>query len=412
MQPVIFTVPWINMAVPGYGLMLMLAFLGSIAWAARRAAKSGANPDVILNCGFVALVAGILGARIMFVARRWDAFAAAGGPLDIAFAILNVTRGGLEYYGGFIGATVCVVLYLVLWKHSLRWYMDIIAPSAAMGLAIGRLGCFLNGCCWGGVCDLPWAVSFPYGSSPMVEQWRDGLPGMALRQELIYRDDRGILAPLSREAIEADDAELAAAQRAHSAAARLRGVRSLLGHATDANERAELQRKAAQLEAELAEARKEFGQRHSAVGCGHAPAEHQHVDVLRQMERYGVTAGQLRSWAERQRSLRVHPTQLYSTVAAGVLALLLAAVYWRRRRDGQVLCLLLVLEPPARFLIEDLRVDNPVDTLWVLTISQGIALGLTVVGLLGLVALRRLPPRSPRAKVWVEPEAQGTRGRA
>ena len=85
MKPVLFTIPGINWDVPSYGLMLMLGLFVSIWWAARRAMKSRANPDVILNCGFIAIFAGVVGCRAMYVFHYWDAqFANRGGFIETA----------------------------------------------------------------------------------------------------------------------------------------------------------------------------------------------------------------------------------------------------------------------------------------------------------------------------------------
>ena len=139
MHPVLFTIPGINLSVPAYGFMMMLGFLTAILWAAYRAQRSGANPDVVLNCGFIALIGGVAGARAMYVVHYWDQFALRGSPGQIIWGILNVSEGGLEFYGGFIAATLGVLLYMVLWKHSLRWYVDITAPSAMLARAFAPL---------------------------------------------------------------------------------------------------------------------------------------------------------------------------------------------------------------------------------------------------------------------------------
>lgn len=389
MYPTIFTIPWINRPIPGYGLMLMIAFLLAIIWATRRALRSGANPDVILNCGFIALIAGVVGCRAMYVAHYWDQFAGRAHWLDLVWSVIDISRGGMEFYGGFILATVCVVGYLVLWKHSLRWYLDIIAPSAALGLAIGRIGCFLNGCCYGGVCHLPWAVRFPFSSPAAIEHWKARLPGAELPQELLVFGENGLVAPIFRESIAASDAQIARAEQREAALrSQWEELRRRLAAATAATDRQRLEREEERLRARLESARRELG------------------DVRAQINRYHLTAAQLRAMAAAHRSLPVHPTQLYSTVAAGLLAALLSAVYWRRTRDGQVICLLLTLEPPTRWVLELIRTDNPVDTLRIFTISQFLAVLLTAAGLTGWLMLRRMPARSPRARRWEPPEEE------
>lgn len=417
MQPILFTIPGLNIAVPAFGVALMVGLLAAVLWAANRAQKSGANPDVVLNCAFIALIAGVVGCRAMFVVHYWDReFAQYTNVIDQFWAVLNITRGGLEYYGGFILATIVTVGYLVLWKHSLRWYLDIIAPSAALGLAIGRVGCLLNGCCWGGVCEAPYAITFPKGSTPAVMQWRAAEEGAELREEAIYfYPTVGIATPVGRESLLASDADLAAAAGARHIADELQLAESERKRTTDPARRRELEAQVQRLGAALGEARRAVAAP-GQVGCGVAaqPADVLYNDALEQMEKYGVSAQQLRDWSKP--SLPVHATQVYSSITALLLALLLNAVYYRRTRDGQVIFLLLTIEPVSRYLLETIRADNPLDT-FSFTISQFLAIGITAVGLIGLAALRALPARSPHAKTWEPPEPQrekskGTRATA
>ena len=232
----------------------------------------------------------------------------------------------------------------------MRWYFDILAPSAAIGLAFGRLGCLLNGCCWGGVCELPWAMRFPFGANATTQHWQQKLPGAGIREELIFihTDEKhgySISAPITREILTARAEDI--------------------------------------------------------------PRKPQYTDIRTQMEKYGLTFEELRALAKQHHSLPVHPTQLYSFITAALIAFLLNAVYWRRTRDGQVICALLLIQPLSRWFIEVIRADNPIDTMG-FTVSQFLAICMTVLGLVGLLVLRRMPPRSPRAQPWEPPEEEPT----
>jgi phosphatidylglycerol:prolipoprotein diacylglycerol transferase len=387
MRPVIFTIPGIGWEVPGYGLMLMLGLFVSIWWAARRALKSGGSPDVILNCGFIAIVAGVVGARAMYVIHYWDQFRAHGNALQVALAVIDVRKGGLEFYGGFILTTVCSLAWLRFWeKVSLRWYLDIIAPSAALGLAIGRIGCLLNGCCFGSTTNLPWAIRFPFGSSVCVHQWQDELPGAGLRKELLYVDkDTSVTMPLTREFLYVSDARLDATAKIHR---EWTTCQAQLGASDDPIERDRLRARITALERDGGSDLRRFG------------------PVCSNMEAYGLDGAQMHAVAASYHTLPVHPTQPYSTITALLIAFLLNALYWRRTRDGQVICTLLLIEPVSRWLLEVIRADNPIDTIGMFTISQFLALCMTVAGLIGLLILRRLPPRSPRARIWEPPEEE------
>ncbi len=75
--------------------------------------------------------------------------------------VLKFTEGGLVVYGSLIGAGLAFLVYCKKHKLPMLKLADIIAPSLVIGLAFGRSGCLLNGCCYGGVCDKPWAITFP-----------------------------------------------------------------------------------------------------------------------------------------------------------------------------------------------------------------------------------------------------------
>ncbi len=398
MIPVLWEIPGLGWSLPGYGVALMIGFLVSIWWGAKRALRSGANPDVVLNCGFLALFGGVVGSRVMYVWHYWDQFARRD---DLLWALLDVRKGGLEVYGGVLLVVVSVLIYLRLWKHSIRWYLDIIAPSAALGMGIGRIGCFLNGCCWGGMCELPWSVQFPYGSNAARQHWIERRPGADLPKELVFVSPQALLPdgsaaqPISRELLNWDvsDADIArAVEREQALAAEIAGLRQQEAQAATAEEKNQLRARAQALQ------RKQVS----------LP----YYDIRVQMKRYGVTSAELRAMAVEYRSLSVHPVQLYSTVTLLVLAAFLNALYWQRRFDGQVICVFLLVEPLTRWALEVLRADNPVDTLGMFTISQGIGVGMSAMGLLGLVYLRTRSPRSHRAVKWEPPEEEGAPAKA
>lgn len=386
MLPVLFRIPGLNIPVPGYGFMLMLGFLLGIMWAVRRGMKSGADPDVILNCGFIALIAGVIGCRVMYVVHYWDKFTVYEDMGRRIFAIIDVRQGGLEFYGGFILTALCILIYLRFWGHSVRWYLDIMAPSAALGLAFGRVGCFLNGCCWGAVCTMPWAVQFPYGSNAQYIQFVDKAPGATLPPELTVSIGGKQPAVIPLADFSADEAKLAAARKADN----------------DAVEKCVALKR--RIDASLDEAAlTTMTTRYKNMLKGLATGNTRYLAMRHQIARHGVTLDQIKTMAKEYWSLPVHPTQLYSSINALLIALLLNAWYWRRTRDGQVVCLLFAIQPVTRWLLEVIRADNPHDTLGGFTISQGIAIGMLIVSVTCMIFLRKLPPRSRRAKIW-DPE--------
>src|SRR5882672_4359887 len=139
--------------------MMALAFLTGLWTASRRGRRDGVPPERVLDLGPWLIIGAILGARTLYVISYWhEQFA--GKPIS---EIFMVQHGGLVYYGGLIGASLAFALYarlkaLPIWKGA-----DILAPSVALGYVFGRIGCLLNGCCYGRVCELPWAIHFPQG---------------------------------------------------------------------------------------------------------------------------------------------------------------------------------------------------------------------------------------------------------
>ncbi len=200
--------------------------------------------------------------------------------------------------------------------------------------------------------------------------------------------------PISRESIAATDAELVSADKVLN---QLRPLRDQYENARDAAERT-------RIEAEIRKVLKSAESQRGGLRCAADPGARN--DIVSTMSKYDLSAAQMRDLAAQHRSLPVHPTQIYSTITAGLIALLLNALYWRRSRDGQVILLLLTIEPVSRYVLEILRADNPVDSLGTFTISQALAIGMLIFGVGGLLILQKMAPRSRIAKIWVpEPEA-------
>lgn len=137
-----------------YGFMIASAFMLGLWLALRQAAREGLPKEKITDIGFYALFSGIIGARIFFIATNWPLFS--GHPLDM----IKIWEGGLVFYGGVIFALPTVLWYAKKQGLQLWQTVDVWAPSIAVGHAIGRLGCFSAGCCYGLPADLPWAVTF------------------------------------------------------------------------------------------------------------------------------------------------------------------------------------------------------------------------------------------------------------
>jgi len=146
------------LTVHWFGVMIALAFLAGMWTAGRRAPHAGIAGELIADLVVPwLLLGGVLGARVLYIATYWrDSFA--GQPW---WEIFMIQRGGLVFYGGLIGASLACIIFARVKKLPLWRLADIFAPSVALGSMFGRIGCMLNGCCYGRACDLPWAIRFP-----------------------------------------------------------------------------------------------------------------------------------------------------------------------------------------------------------------------------------------------------------
>ncbi len=174
----LFTIPLLNLPVYGYGLMLVLGVWASAELSKYLANRLGMNGDDFVTLCLVALVSGVVGARVSHILENLGTYTDPGrSAWDNFTAAINITSGGLTFYGGFIMATFVAIGFGKLKGIPIRLGMDVIAPCLMFGLAFGRIGCLLNGCCWGQVCDrdeVPWAITFPYASPPYQEHFEDG----------------------------------------------------------------------------------------------------------------------------------------------------------------------------------------------------------------------------------------------
>jgi phosphatidylglycerol:prolipoprotein diacylglycerol transferase len=260
----LFEVPAIGLRVPSFGVMLLLACVGALGLTAWRARREKLNPESVFELAIWLMGGGFIGARLLYVVAHPESIR---GLTDI----LRLWQGGIVFYGCIIGGLIGSLIYWYRHPFPFRPMADAVAPGLVLGAAVGRIGCFLNGCCYGSVTHQPWALTFPAGTLPWGRHVQDGL----------------------------------------------------------------------------------------------IPQSASH-------------------------SLPVHPTQLYS-LADGLLILALLTVFYpRRRRDGEVMALLMVTYPVTRFTVECFRGDEPA-LLAGMTLSQWISVVLFVAGLAVWCYLSVLP---------------------
>lgn len=144
--------------VHAYGAALALSFLLGSFWVTSRSRKLGYRDDHMMELFWWILISALIGSRVYYAFQHADDFN------DDFLGIFKIWGGGLTQYGGVIGALLIGGLYIRSRSWPWREVVDLIAPTLALGEAITRIGCFLNGCCFGKLCELPWAVTYPAGA--------------------------------------------------------------------------------------------------------------------------------------------------------------------------------------------------------------------------------------------------------
>ena len=359
MRQVLYKIPWVEIPVFGYGVMLVVAMLVCTELAARRAVRNGGDRDTIGDLSLWLFLFGILGARIFFFLQYPD-------QLTHWYKFPAIWEGGLVIYGAVIGAFVTLLVFAKRRRIRPLWLMDVIAPSVALGIALGRLGCLFNGCCYGDYCDHAWSFRFPPASPPyvrMVERGHQSRLGF-----YVVPEDRRVLfvAPDSdaeRQGLRVGDEVVAIDGRRVDNRRDLAEALLASGLDDPMNQAAS------------------SGNPFVSLGVT-APIE---VTVLRDGEETTLSIG-------RPRSLPIHPTQVYSSITGFLLFLVLTALYPLRRRDGAVAAWCGMLYAIGRFLVEFLRYDEA-PILLGMTISQSISVLVFLAGAGVWLAIRRGPVR-------------------
>lgn len=340
--------------VPGwplhsYGLMLVVAFYSAYFLSRWTAKKEGIEPSRMMDILLVAVVLGIVGSRALFVIQYSDQISGFGD-------LFAIWRGGLVFYGGLITAVVGLAIY-VRWKKLPVWRIaDAAAPAIMLGLAFGKVGCFLNGCCFGGVCNerFQLAVRFPrFVSSTDGSGCSCKVQGPGAATYLVDADGQW-------HGIEAG--------HGGSRLVRREDLKARLDANPDAWRHTSVH---------WVRARAIPDGRVAYDTIAGSPALLQHL--VQYPGRIGPDA---------ERSLPVHPSQLYMAVSASAICGILLLLRRWRHRPGEVFALMALLYAVVRFIDEWFRDDtNPV--LWNLTISQVISIGVFAFGV-GALAWFRL----------------------
>jgi phosphatidylglycerol:prolipoprotein diacylglycerol transferase len=318
MYPELFEIPFIHVTIKSYGLMMVIGFLAAVTIIRRLSRNITPDSRLITNAALYSLIAGIVGARLFYVIHYYNHFR------ENPFSTFFVWQGGLELIGGVILSITIIFLYLLYHKLPVRQYLDILAIGLMLALVFGRIGCFLNGCCFGEPTKLPWGIRFPYNSFAYISQI----------------------------------------------------------NANPQRNRPEPQ---------LNLPRQDYQSYTDADGRWYPKP----LNDLTEEQKKEVTKG-------KYRCLPVHPTQLYSSLKAAILCIVLY-LFWRRSqqagksktnklftKSGYTFGLMFILYGIARFFMEYLRDDNPFEHDWWAiykggTISQNLGIYMTIFGIVLLM---------------------------
>ena len=189
-----------HVPVFGYGAMLVAGVLSSGWVASKRAPLADADPKFAQEMAVWIVLSGVVGARLFHLIQyHGPVYRDCKSLADFVKASVMLPDGGLVLYGGII---LAILTYFAMCRtnriNPLR-FGDAVVPAVFVGIAFGRLGCFLNGCCFGNACELPWAVTFPQGSVPWTALMNrgflapDAAQTMSLHPTQLYSTINGVV---------------------------------------------------------------------------------------------------------------------------------------------------------------------------------------------------------------------------
>jgi len=364
MQQVLFRIPiplpglGLPNGIPiyGFGAMLFVAFILCTWLAGRRAQKEGVGRELIQDLAMWLLLGGLIGARLSSVLL--EGIRTGKVDMNLFWQFFRIWDGGLILYGSIIGGIIAYFLayYFVIRRRNVStWKMaDIIAVAVVVGIGVGRIGCYLNGCCYGGVAcpSCQFQAHFPLSSPPRFALVHDGYQTPA-GFTIEPTDDAALV-----KAVEPDSEAAAAGLKTGDAIVAIRNFR-------------------ASGDTEAITSRDSINNAFAA-------------DWPRGKNSLELTvkrAGQEIELAKiAPKTLGLHPTQLYETISMLLLFFLLTAYWPFRRRDGEVAALMMFCYGLHRSLNELLRDDaRPV------AFEKYISIFLIVAGLVLFIYRRRTP---------------------
>ena len=152
--------------IRSFGVGLALSFLLGVIYVKKVCQRDGRSFEPMLTYAYIMIFGGVVGARLSYVVLHWSDFSHNLLSIFNPFHSGQFGIAGLNLYGGILLAIGGSFAYALYKGHHILDIFDYYAPTVGLGIGISRIGCFLNGCCFGTPTDLPWAVRFPDGSIP------------------------------------------------------------------------------------------------------------------------------------------------------------------------------------------------------------------------------------------------------
>ncbi|MDR1963934.1 MAG: prolipoprotein diacylglyceryl transferase [Planctomycetaceae bacterium] len=383
----------IGFPIRGYGVCLLVAILSSLFLVLRLSKRKQIPSEQIFSLCLWAVLGGILGARAFYITEYWSEMVQyENNQLQLVstlYNIVNIANGGLVVYGSIFGGILGSLLFMIRNKMPVWATFDAMAPAMMLGLSIGRIGCLLNGCCFGGVTDVAWGIVFPEGSFAHLHQIEHGQTfycGLKFAEQPIHNTRF-----LAVEAVQpGSDAEVAGLKPNML----IRGVVGTINGkslAWDIGTRPILFSNAPN------------SPNFSLPGCCQRPEPSAKREILEwiaylqkmspdekiRFDIYTDSAGTGTKpyfvTPTPSVVLPVHPTQIYSSVTAMILCLVLLILgrfYFFRCRDGSVFAVFLILYSVARFILENIRTDEDSFLGTGMTISQNVSILVFVAGII------------------------------
>jgi phosphatidylglycerol:prolipoprotein diacylglycerol transferase len=168
MRPVL--IHFFGIPIHTYGTMLAIALFACYFLARQTFKQAGlklSNSQIMDMC-VLCVISGVLGSRVLYILQNISSFTS-------FFDLFKVWEGGLSFHGGLMGGTIAMVIFLKKKQIPVLRASDAIVPCVLVGLSWGRIGCFMNGCCFGKVTGVPWSVKFPAGSPAFYKHQNLGL---------------------------------------------------------------------------------------------------------------------------------------------------------------------------------------------------------------------------------------------